>query len=271
MSETLALTQPPLLPPKSLFVDDGDTRTPSLTSSLTSADSSEHQPTPPQSARRRSGLSKLAVDDDEEVSSPISLESPDTTTDDLSLRPRPARPAQPSFLRVKPITNKSRTTSSDHVSIISFTYDRKSLGARSQSSFSRLLLRGSQSYLVLLTEHKRVLASLLSFMDFPEFHSMCCTSKAMRRLLDEHSLRDVVLSRFVSGYRLGAEQHRTSREEDIYVEIKDLEALSKWHSPGNSPAGLILPSAIGSALAGNPIACLHGECCPNDGWSSTHE
>lgn len=232
MSETLAIVQHVLSPPKSVWMNDDNPRTPSLTSSA-SADSSDHHATPPDTAalaRPRSALSKLMIDDDEEVSSPISLESPDTAAE-VATRPRPLRAQQPpsSFLRVKP-NAPSRTTSSDHVDIVSFTYDRQSLGARRSSTASSMfLLRGSQSqsFLVLLTEHPGVLASVISFMDFREFHAMCCTSKAMRRLLDEHALRDAVLSRFVSGYALGAARHCASNEEDVHVEIKDLEALSE--------------------------------------------
>ncbi|KAG8844610.1 hypothetical protein FRB96_002979 [Tulasnella sp. 330] len=203
-----------LVPPKRASPDPAHERTPSLTSSLTSADSSDHHPTPPdtaRSSRARSALSsplKLSHHDGGELflsPTSIALSPVDSTVSPL---PRPPRAPRPNL----------NSRNSGHIS----TYDRKS---QVRSASSTLLLRGSQSSIVLITEHPNVLASLLTYISFPEFHALCCTSKAMRRLLDELPLRDVVLNRFVPGYNLGSEQFRESSHEEIYVELKDLETL----------------------------------------------
>lgn len=232
-----AMASPEVTAVRSRSYHQGYPRTPSLASSLTSSTSSDQHPTPPDSAvsRPKSILSDIQKPFPVVADVPAQAPSPDASErlqQPIPRRPRPPRPQPPgSFTKDSNTTNFRQRQNSEGVSIVSFTYDsrRKSLTSRSVTS-SLLVQRGSQSYIVLITERPNILASLLSYIDFPEFHALCCTSKAMRQLLDERSARDAVLSRFVPGYSLGAADFGQSLENDIFVELRDLEALSEWSS-----------------------------------------
>ncbi|KAG9009108.1 hypothetical protein FRB94_012504 [Tulasnella sp. JGI-2019a] len=220
MSETMVLSDAnamPLTPPKGFALYDGHARTPSLTSSIISADSSDHHPTPPDTARSVRSKSLLSAQ-----SKPIVHKGELGLTTAPPPSSAPHHAAETVRVPSRPPRRRPVGTGSRHTSITASTHDRKS---RVRSASGMLQHRGTQSSVVLITEHPKILTALLTYITFREFHMLCCTSKAMRRLLDEPSLRNVVLNCFVPGYKLGSEQYRQSPDKEIYIEIKDLETL----------------------------------------------
>lgn len=87
-----------------------------------------------------------------------------------------------------------------------------------------------QSPIIPVIKQPQVLSSVLSFMLWNDFYALCKTCKAFRTVLRDQRLRDVVLSKFVTGYGLA---HRNSdprlRGEmtDVVITVHDLDVLSK--------------------------------------------
>ncbi|KAG8908346.1 hypothetical protein FRB99_007273 [Tulasnella sp. 403] len=219
----------PKMPSPSSVVDsqsprpsnDKYSRTPSLTSSTTSIDSIEPQPTPPSTANGSKPLS-LSL----ERSKPVPLDglvrNPALSIDDsspegiLSSSPPRARPPRPPMPDTY-VSNPDWPHPQDGLSIISVSSYKRPARRGASTGY---LLDGHQSWLVALCFRPKILTSLLQFLDFADFHAVTCTSKAIRDILDEQQARDTILSRFVPGYRLGSPSVK-----DIRVDLRDLEAL----------------------------------------------
>ncbi|KAG8932578.1 hypothetical protein FRC01_013208 [Tulasnella sp. 417] len=238
------LTESPdeLTPPKPLGPSNYPA-TPSLTSSGASIASTDQQTTPPNTADQ---VRPTTVGGDRarkhlpEPTSPLRNSTPPPSsphpvqrsesagpTTPEQQRSRPPRPPLPPVLGGDP--NDARGSTQDGLSIISRTtyYTQRSAPGRARSRTTSAFLRDCHdSWVYVLCSRPKVLASLLQYIDFAEFHALCCTSKPMRNILDaDLAVRDVILSRFVPGYRWGQAQVPMGNK-DIRVDLRDLEALN---------------------------------------------
>ncbi|KAG8894025.1 hypothetical protein FRC00_009680, partial [Tulasnella sp. 408] len=204
------LTESPeeLTPPKPLEAGNYPA-TPSLTSSGASVASTEQQATPPNTAdnaRPTAAGADRARKHSPEATSPLRNSTPPPSTPNPIQRSGSAGPSTPEQQRTRPPRpplppvlggdpNETQGSTQDGLSIISRTtyYTQRSAPGR--------------------------------YIDFAEFHALCCTSKPMRNILDvDLAVRDVILSRFVPGYRWGQAQVPMGHK-DIRVDLRDLEAL----------------------------------------------
>lgn len=239
------LTESPeeLSPPRPL---DGSNypATPSLTSSDASIASTDPQTTPPNTAeqgRLPAGGTDRGRKHPREPNSPLrnSLTPPSTpipaprkesTSPSTPEQPRsrPPRPPLPPVLG-GPDPNDAINHTHDGISIVSRTtyFTQRSVAAKPRTRTTSTFLRDCHdSWVYVLCSRPKVLAGLLQYIDFAEFHALCCTSKPMRDILDiDTAVRDVILSRFVPGYRSGA---MPAGHQDIRVDLRDLEALSEY-------------------------------------------
>lgn len=266
------LTESPeeLTPPKPLEAGNYPA-TPSLTSSGASVASTEQQATPPNTADNARPTAGGGADRTRkhppEPTSPLRNSTPPTPnpiqrsgsagpSTPEQQRTRPPRPPLPPVLGGDP--NETQGSTQDGLSIISRTtyYTQRSAPGRARSRTTSAFLRDChESWVYVLCSRPKILSSLLQYIDFAEFHALCCTSKPMRNILDvDLAVRDVILSRFVPGYRWGQAQLPMGHK-DIRVDLRDLEALSEYMI---SPAPPSSSSPLGCFVIGIPTAIRLG-------------
>jgi hypothetical protein len=161
-------------------------RTPSLTDTEDSAPSSEDGPLSPPPPPR-------ATLSDSPKAQPLQLRIPSTKTTAL---PSPA----------SAVVSSAAPTLRTHT--------------RTNSQSSGMML--SQRPIIILLSQLSVLSSLLRYLTWHEFRSLVMTSRTVRAALNVEACLDVILARFVPGYRYGVRP-----ANQIHVSLEDLETFSE--------------------------------------------
>ncbi|KIM67555.1 hypothetical protein SCLCIDRAFT_1210207 [Scleroderma citrinum Foug A] len=71
----------------------------------------------------------------------------------------------------------------------------------------------------------RILARLLYFMPWSDLNAFLATCSHIRRIWDNHELRDVILSQYVHGYRHAIRHRDLALFQDVDLTIQDLDLL----------------------------------------------
>ncbi|EIW83944.1 hypothetical protein CONPUDRAFT_163202 [Coniophora puteana RWD-64-598 SS2] len=74
-------------------------------------------------------------------------------------------------------------------------------------------------------KHPRILSLLLSYLSWPEFYALICTTTKLRGLWDYPELRDVIMCAFVPGFQFALHQRDLSRFRDVDITLQDLDLL----------------------------------------------
>ncbi|KIM40513.1 hypothetical protein M413DRAFT_11417 [Hebeloma cylindrosporum] len=90
---------------------------------------------------------------------------------------------------------------------------------------SSFMPRMHHSSLLSTLQIPSILAAFISHLDWVEVHPLFTTCKTFREIFRESALRDVVLSRYVPGYRYCLRGRDMNHYQDVQVSIHDLDLL----------------------------------------------
>ncbi|KAG8927486.1 hypothetical protein FRC02_008109 [Tulasnella sp. 418] len=194
-------------------VDQSPPLTPSLTSSSTESSDPPGAVSPAPVAE-----DAVARDSSEYKSRPLPIPQVSPGNSNPAPRERPPRQGRPTSLTRPLSVNLGAPLSQGHHDGPPTAFKYK---PRRRTSSINLLWDDNGSYLTALCTKPAILGALLAYLEFSDFHSITCTSRSMRQLLDDPRTRDVVLARFVPSYRSSYGR----RLDGIQVSMSDLELL----------------------------------------------
>ena len=110
------------------------------------------------------------------------------------------------------------------------THSRVSTSSAPRSHRTSFFTSARSTALATICSESKILTCLLSNLSFQDFRSLNATSRAIRRIFLDASIKDVVFARFIPGYRAALRWRDSRLWEDIFrLNYADLSLLGEFH------------------------------------------